>query len=136
MPLIFLWWTQFLIKSDILSPNLVLEDPSGVQLSLNVCMSICIFICWVIRIYFWRKFVRTVILRSACGRSPQDWSTSRFKIYKSYMFITMCQLTSSSCVEPTWTGPNPLKVKSPEWQYNTSFRPSVNEIGVQIKTRD
>ena len=29
-------------------------------------------------------------------------------------FITMCQLTSSSYVQPSWKGPKPLEVKSPK----------------------
>ena len=34
------------------------------------------------------------------------------------MFITMCQLISSSYLKPTLKGPNPLEVKFPEGQYN------------------
>ena len=37
---------------------------------------------------------------------------SRFKICKYSMFITMCQLTSSSYVHPKWNGSNPLDVES------------------------
>ena len=37
---------------------------------------------------------------------------SIFKIYKSYIFITMCQLTGSSYVQPKSNGPNLLEVYS------------------------
>ena len=40
------------------------------------------------------------------------WRNSRFKIFKSYMFITMCQLTSSSHVQPKWNEQNLLEVES------------------------
>ena len=37
--------------------------------------------------------------------------TSRFKIYKFYMFITMCHMEISSYVDPKWMEPNPLGIE-------------------------
>ena len=37
---------------------------------------------------------------------------SRFNIFKYYMFITMCQLMSSSYIQPKCNGTNPLELDS------------------------
>ena len=50
---------------------------------------------------------------------------SRFKIFKSYMFITMCQLTISSYVKPKWNGPNPLEVDPSDHPYCCCVHSSV-----------
>ena len=73
---------------------------------------------------FGNQSVWLVIVCSALSCRSRDWCTSLFKIYKNYMFITMCYLTNSSYVYPTPMEPNPLEWKSPECQYNMSVRPS------------
>ena len=69
---------------------------------ISVCLSLCKSLCLYLSLPGgWSKradricnqSARTVIACSACGHRPWGWCTSRFKIYKYYMFINICQLT-------------------------------------------
>ena len=53
---------------------------------------------------------------------------SIFKIYKYYMFITMCHLTSSFYVQPKWNGPKPFEV-----ELTKSISTSSLKISIQLK---
>ena len=119
-----------------LSPHWCLGDPSGVKLILYVYLSVCISVCLSIsisplisvcsfRTIFRDQRVPLKIVHNTCSRRTLGWRTASFKIYKSYMLITMCQLTSSSYVEPMRKGPNPLEIDplsgSIIWLYIRSY---------------
>ena len=65
---------------------------------------------------------------------------SRIKIFKSYMFITMCQMTSSSYIHFNWNGPNPLEVDSAssglkiQYQNGRPWNRSDSDWGLKIRT--
>ena len=73
--LIFLYLYQFPVWGSSvamhLSPLWGPKDPCGFHLSLYVCVSVCP----VIHIAFWRSFAQTVIVCSACGLRPQGQTT-------------------------------------------------------------
>ena len=94
-----------------------LESPAGSSLaymSVSLCVSLYRHPRRLLEI-------KVSILCSSCCSRPRCWHTSTFKIYQSYILMTMPHLTISSYVEPTCTELNPLDVKSTERQYNISF---------------
>ena len=62
-----------------------LYSPVG---SSQAYVSVRLSVYPVIRVDFWQTFARPVIARIACGCRPRGRRNSRFKIYKSYMFIS------------------------------------------------
>ena len=56
-------------RCDVFIPTLVYKGPQWGPVKI-ISTSVCPYLCTVIRVAFWRLFVRPVIASSACGHRP------------------------------------------------------------------